>query len=95
MPLAPRDCRFLRYLAVQCLTGCAVALLFGVLLLVSDAGGIGGLITSSENPLTGLLLFLGGAVIAILPVVVTAGIGMLPYEERVAKPPAPIRQNNP
>ncbi len=68
------------YLVTHCVFGCLIGLFWGVLILVTDTGGIRELLSASAYPAATCALFLLGSVVAILPVVLATAIGRLATE---------------
>jgi NhaP-type Na+/H+ or K+/H+ antiporter len=65
------------YLMTQCVLGCVIGLVWGLLILATDTAGIRDLLSASSYPAATFLLFLLGSIIAILPVVLATAIGRL------------------
>jgi uncharacterized protein with PQ loop repeat len=65
------------YLIRQCVFGCVVGLLWGLLMVATDTAGIRELLSASPHPAATFVLFLLGSIVAFLPVVLAAAIGRL------------------
>ena len=65
------------YLITQCVLGCMIGLIWGLLILATDTAGIRDLLAASSYPAATFVLFLLGSIIAILPVVLATAIGRL------------------
>lgn len=68
------------YLLVQCWLGLAVGLLFALIALATDLGGIRSLLV--EAPRTSIIIYVVGSVLTFLPLVLATGIGLLPFHDR-------------
>ncbi len=65
------------YLMTHCVLGCVIGLFWGLLILATNTAGLRELLGSSPYPAATLVLFLLGAIISILPIVLAAAIGRL------------------
>ena len=65
------------YLMTQCVLGCLIGLVWGLLIFATDTAGIRDLVSASSYPAATFVLFLLGSIIAILPVVLATAIGRL------------------
>lgn len=85
-----------RYLAVQGAAGVLIGLLFALLVLACDVGGLRTLVAASGDPVVAAV-FVGGSVMAILPLAFATAIALLPKGDpalgrpALARAPAPAR----
>jgi hypothetical protein len=69
----------MRYLLAQTCLSAAVSLVFGGAMLAADVNGIRTLLFAAQPVDT--VIFLGGAMMTLFPVVMATSIGLLAWEE--------------
>jgi hypothetical protein len=66
-----------RYLLTQCIVGGITGLVWGIVMLATNAAGLGGLVSGSSQPAMNAALFLTEAALIFMPVAVAVSIASL------------------
>jgi hypothetical protein len=69
-----------RYLLTNCVTGGLIGVIWGALMLISNAAGLGTLIGNSDEPAANLVIFLTESAVIFTPIGVVAAIAFLGSE---------------